>query len=230
MAQSAAPPARDDSRLRHSAARPVARPRSGRTAVIACGALAQGVADVAARRGWRSTCTRSPAAAQPPRAASRPRSRRWPPSWPTATTASSSATPTAAPTAPSTRSVTGAGSPGWPGCTATTSTAGPTGWPAGSSEQPGTYVLTDFLVLLVRPHRAGRAGSRPPPGAARRLLRPLHPGGLAGAASDRRPASACRRAAASSACRCESWRSATRASSAPLRMRWDGACTAAPPS
>jgi hypothetical protein len=53
-------------------------------------------------------------------------------------------------------------------------------------EEPGTYFLTDFLARTVRAHRHPRARARPPSRAARRLLRPLPPRGLARAAADRR--------------------------------------------
>ena len=51
-------------------------------------------------------------------------------------------------------------------------------------EQPGTYFLTDFLARTFAAHGRARARARPLPGAARRLLPPLHPRGVAGAAAD----------------------------------------------
>ena len=49
--------------------------------------------------------------------------------------------------------------------------------------EPGTYVLTDFLLRSFRPQRAGRARPGQVPGAVARLFRALPAAGLAGAAA-----------------------------------------------
>ena len=54
--------------------------------------------------------------------------------------------PTAAPTAHSTRCASGTACAAWPDCTATTCSAGADRLRTFFDEQPGTYVLTDFLV------------------------------------------------------------------------------------
>ena len=55
-----------------------------------------------------------------------------------------------------------------------------------STTQPGTYLLTDFLVRSFARTVVRELGPRPLAGAARRLLRPLHAGGLAGPGARRR--------------------------------------------
>ena len=101
---------------------------------------------------------------------------------------SRSATPTAARTAPSTRSARTWGSTALPGLHCYDVFAGPARLARFFEEQPGTYVLTDFLVRSFDAHRRPRARPRPLPGAARGLLRLLHPRGVAGPGARRRPA------------------------------------------
>ena len=56
------------------------------------------------------------------------------------------------------------------------------------AEEPGTYLLTDFLARTFEHTVAARARPRPPSRAARRLLRPLHARAVARAAPDARDA------------------------------------------
>ncbi len=58
--------------------------------------------------------------------------------------------PTAGPTAPSTGSASRCSCSGLPGCTATTSLPGPDRISRLLAEEPGTYLLTDFLVSSFR--------------------------------------------------------------------------------
>ena len=85
---------------------------------------------------------------------------------------------------------TSSGCGGWRGCTATTCTPARTALAALLDEQPGTYLLTDFLVRSFERTVRPRARARPLARAARRLLRPLHAGGVAGPGAGRRAARA----------------------------------------
>ena len=202
----------------HRLQRPVRRPAGlsrhedggSDRGVVACGALAQPTSAIAARRRGRSTSTRCRRCCTTGPSASPARWRR------TATALRRPyrrvawATPTAAPTARWTRCAASSGSPGWRGCTATTCTAGPGGSNASSTTQPGTYVLTDFLVRSFARTVLHRARPGPAAGAARRLLRPLHAGGVADPGARRRAAAAGRGAPRSgSACHSPWWRPAT---------------------
>ena len=127
--------------------RRLSRSEAATVALIACGALAQPAAAVAARRGWPVDVHPLPPLLhnRPERIADEVRRtgrrtccRRTGRSW--------WGTPTAAPTARSTRCAASSGCRGWRGCTATTCTPARTACERFFDEQPGTYVLTDFLV------------------------------------------------------------------------------------
>ena len=117
-------------------------------ALIACGAIAQpaaeivGAARLAGRRAPAAAAAAQPAAAdrRRGRGAGRRALRR------RRTTGSRSGTPTAAPTAPSTRSATRSGCQRLAGLHCYDVYAGADRLAAFFEEQPGTYVLTDFLV------------------------------------------------------------------------------------
>ena len=83
-------------------------------------------------------------------------------------------TPTAAPTAPSTRCAASSGCGGWRGCTATTCTPAPSRLEAFFDEQPGTYLLTDFLVRSFARTVVQELGLDRWPELRDDLLRPLH--------------------------------------------------------
>ena len=115
------------------------------TAVIACGALAVHVRQIARRRGWDVDVHPVPALLhnRPERIA--PAVEAELERLAEATTGSPSPTPTAGPTARSTPCSSARAPRGWPATTATTCS------PAGEvraalEEEPGTYVLTDFLA------------------------------------------------------------------------------------
>ena len=118
---------------------------------------------------------RPPPAAAAPAQSARPHRRRGRaahrrPSRP-GTRASASATPTAAPTRRWTRCASAAVSPDSPATTATTCTRAPTRSRRLSAEEPGTYFLTDFLVVGFDRIVWRVAGPGPVSRAAGRLLR-----------------------------------------------------------
>ena len=92
-----------------------------------------------------------------------------------------SATPTAAAMAHSTSCASGSACAACPGCTATTCWPGRTGCGRCSPREPGTYLLTDFLVRSFRRSVLAELGPGSGTRAVARLLRPLPAGGLAGA-------------------------------------------------
>ena len=153
-----------------------------RVALIACGALAQPAADD--RRAPRLAGRRPPAAAaaaQPAAADRRRGARARRRAGRVVRRRSPSATPTAAPTARSTRSAPSSGWRGCRGCTATTCSPGrvPARRRSSTSSPAPTCSPTSWCARSTRTVVA-RARPGPLPGAARRLLRPLHAGGVAG--------------------------------------------------
>ena len=164
-------------------------PGPARRALIACGAIAQPAARIAAERGWPVDVHPLPPLLhnQPQRIAGevealgRARSRRRTTWW-------RWGTPTAAPTARSTRSASGSGCAGSRGCTATTCSPVPARIEAFFADQPGTYLFTDFLVKSFARTVETELGLDRHPELLRRLLRPLHARGLAGPGADPRAA------------------------------------------
>ena len=157
---------------------------SERTALIACGAIAQPCKEIvdparlAGRRPPAAAAAAQPAPADRRRGApagGRAARRRTPPS--------SSGTPTAGRTAPSTRSATSSAWPGCPGLHCYDLYAGPSQHRDVLRRAAGHLPAHRLPGPVVRADR--RAGARPGPlaGAARRLLRPLHAGGVAGPGS-----------------------------------------------
>ena len=95
------------------------------------------------------------------------------------------------------------------------------------AEQPGTYLLTDFLARTFEHTVVRELGPRPPPRAGSRVLPQLHARALAGAARDAREPCGCGaarrradRATAGGAARGQRWaRAGARASAEYARSR-----------
>ena len=182
---------------------PISAPSIGR----ACGALAaRRQRESLDRRGWRtSTCTRCPRCCTTARSGSRPRSTRRRTSWRRGTRRLAVAYADCGTLRRARRGLRAArGARGWAGALLRRVRRRRPGSPAllGAGAR---HLRAHRLPRAVVPaHGAGRARAGPLPGAARRLLPALHPGGVAGAArthSATLRAAAGRRPSGDSACR-----------------------------